>query len=329
MLVVLAAHGSVMAGYTLESSWNPGTRILSYYVYVESGSPPLFRDFHVVNDGAIGDYEVLESPPGWDWCVQNFSSLPPTRHWLCFWGPDGVHHARFRLRYTGSLPISEDRDWLVTEDGNMSPATGIIPGEGGHDGVGVVHRGVTGDVKVAVHVLPHHELRTCVRDFPVISCPSVDINTTCPTGDVDFFPVFFDLVEYRVLEYGVYWPGTYSCAFHSCSPHTMGNIIWPPGVVDPELLQDGVSQAWPDCQPGPIAVPGFGWIYEPGVAYICVTGHPMTGWIGVGDCVADDGNVNHPVDNFCAGVNGAVGDDIHGPSQTEDTSWGKIKSMFR
>ena len=329
VLVVFAAYGWVIAGYALESSWDPDTRIFSYYVYVESGSPPLFLDFHVVNDVALGHYEVLEAPPGWDWCAQSFPSLPPTRSWLCFWGPGGVHHATFRIRYTGTLPISEECDWLVTDDGNMNPATGIIPGEGGHNAVGAVDRGVNVAAKVAVHVLPHNDLRTCVRDFPVITCPSADINTTCPAGDVDFFPVFFDLVEYTVVEYGISWPGTYSCAFQSCSPFTIGDIIWPPGVVDPELLQDGISQAWTECQPGPIAVPGFGWIDEPGAAYICVVPHPMTGWIGVADCVFDDGNVNHPVERFCAGINGAIGDDIHGPSATEGTSLGKIKAMFR
>jgi hypothetical protein len=166
--------------------------------------------------------------------------------------------------------------------------------------------------KVAVHVLPH-AARTCTKNFPVITgCQ--DIVTTEPSPDADAFPVFFDLVEYQGFDYGMTWPGMYSCAFTSCSPLTIGGIVWP---------GDGVSHAWTVCQPGPVAITGFGWIYDYGI--ICVVPHPEPGTINIGDCQAE---LDHPICVFCAGIGGFIGDDPCWPTGTEQSTWGSIKSMF-
>ena len=111
--------------------------------------------------------------------------------------------------------------------------------------------------------------------------------------------------------------------------YLIGDIVWPAGSVDRELRLDGVSHAWQDCVYGSVVIPGFGWIYEPGPARICIVPHPYGGWLQMLDCDVVDGGTNRPIANFCAGIGGAIGDDIHGPSRTDNTSWGKIKSMFR
>lgn len=132
----------------------------------------------------------------------------------------------------------------------------------------------SGVAKVAVHVVDHSS-RSCSKNMPTItSCE--DIITTNAGYNVDFFPVFFDLVEYQGIEYGVTWNGS-SCTFTSCSDLTIGDIV---------NAGDGVSHAWSECQSGPVAIPGFGWIYSYGS--ICIVPHPAAGGPNIGDCAAPD-----------------------------------------
>jgi hypothetical protein len=172
--------------------------------------------------------------------------------------------------------------------------------------------GVNTEAKVAVHVLPHAS-RTCAKNFPtIIDCGN--IQTTEPDYDVDAFPVFFDLVEYQGFDYGLMWPGLYSCAFTSCSALAIGTITWP---------GDGISHAWYTCQAEPVAVCGWGWMYDSGM--ICVSPHPTAGGPNIGDCAGD---LNTVVCRFCAGIGGYIGDDPCAPTRTEPSSWGAIKAMF-
>ncbi len=167
--------------------------------------------------------------------------------------------------------------------------------------------------KVAVHV-EDHASRSCTKGFPVIGgCE--EINTTLTGNDADCFPVFFDLDEYAGFDYGLMWPGMYTCVFTSCSDLTIGGIVSP---------GDGISHAWTECQPGPVAIPGWGWIWDTGL--VCVVPHPEAGGPNIGDC---EGVITHPICNFCAGIGGAQGDDPCEPTGTEPTTWGGIKSMFR
>ena len=151
--------------------------------------------------------------------------------------------------------------------------------------------------KVAVHVLPHDPQRTCASGLPSpFLC--FDITTTyAGCGDMDVFPVFFDLVEYRGVEYGLEWPGGESCAFTPCSDLHIGGLVWP---------GDGISQVWFGCKPGPSTVAGWGWIHtsEPGL--VSVVPHPVTGEVQVLDCFEA---VDQPVYGTSAGVCGAVGGD--------------------
>ena len=174
-------------------------------------------------------------------------------------------------------------------------------------------------VKVAIHLEEHLPARSCAGDFPSIAT-CADIVTTIDAGDVDAFPVFFNLNEYLGLEYGLMWPGQYSCAFTSCSDLTIG------GISDPG---DGVAHAWHFCQPGPIAVPGWAWIYEEDAAHICIVEHPWAYAISVLDC-SPEGRLDHPDSSFCAGIAGAEGGDpCDHPTNVERATWGGIKSMFR
>jgi hypothetical protein len=147
--------------------------------------------------------------------------------------------------------------------------------------------------KASLHVLPHAS-RSCTENLPVITgCE--DIMTTEPGTDVDVFPVFYDLVEYKGFDYGLTWPGAYSCTFTSCSPLVIG------GIVNPG---DGVAHAWYTCQQGPVAVPGWGRIQDSGT--ISFVPYPGEDTVNVGDCLGI-------LDDVCvtshAGIGGASGGD--------------------
>lgn len=162
--------------------------------------------------------------------------------------------------------------------------------------VGHVHAGHNAGAKVAVHVLPHDN-RTCADEFPVISYCGDIITTYEGCGDVDFFPVFFGLVEFTGAEYGMIWAGSGSCLFTSCSDLTIGEINW---------SGDGISHTWFDCHVGSEIIPGWGWIScgEPGA--ICVVEHPGSQALIVTDCQFLE---DPAVMSFCAGVCGVPGMD--------------------
>jgi hypothetical protein len=167
--------------------------------------------------------------------------------------------------------------------------------------------------KAAIHVLDHAS-RTCTKSFPaIVGC--ADIQTELAAPDADCFPVFFDLVEYQGFDYGMTWPGMYTCAFASCSDLTIGTILNP---------GDGVSHAWYVCQPGPVAITGWGWIYDYGT--VCLIAHPTAGGPSIGDCA---GALDTPVRTFCAGIGGTPGDDPCAPTGIQPTTWGAIKDMFK
>lgn len=174
--------------------------------------------------------------------------------------------------------------------------------------------------KVAVHVLPRDCQRNCAFDMPDINGPC-DIQATYDgPGEFEFFPVFYDLAEVKCLEYAVEWTGDYQCAYSACSFTHIGEIVW---------SGDWMAQCFNGCQPGPVMIPGWGWIEMDKPGTICVVPAPHPGRIGVLDCTGE--NIDIPVATFCAGVLGAPGDDpCKGLARaTEPTTWSKVKSMFR
>jgi uncharacterized repeat protein (TIGR01451 family) len=172
--------------------------------------------------------------------------------------------------------------------------------------------------KAAVHAVEHDAHRTCLSGMPVITACR-DIQTTTEAYSVDLFPVFFDIEEYLGVEYGLAWCDSGTCGdalFTSCSDLVIGDIV---------QSGDGVSQVWVSCQPGP-AVPGWAWIYATGPSLICLVPHPTNGSLSVLGCSE---NLGAPMCNFCAGVNGEIGDDPCVPTNVRATTWGEIKAMFR
>ncbi|MFH1312681.1 MAG: hypothetical protein ABIJ00_05590 [Candidatus Eisenbacteria bacterium] len=161
---------------------------------------------------------------------------------------------------------------------------------------GLCWAGNNPSAKVAVHVKVHSAKQTC-QNLPAIS-DSSEIITTYEGSSFDFFPVFFNLAEYRGVEYAMTWPAwTYSCSFTSCSDLVIGNVDRP---------GEGIAHAWTNCRSGPVVIPGWGWLYADSAGSICIIDHPGAGAIHVLDC---DEGLDEPLDSFCAGVYGGTGDD--------------------
>jgi hypothetical protein len=186
-------------------------------------------------------------------------------------------------------------------------------------------------VKVAVHVLAHDEMRTCLKLFPVITGCADIVTTYTGCGDIDIFPVYYDLVEYGAVQYGLTWPSEWgTCAFHSCSDNIIYHfdLYGDPGAFDPG---DAVGQTWIGCYSGPVLVPAWGTLSATTAGLICMIGHidldPFEPQIR--NCGFQE--VDVPVSNVCAGACGAFGCDpcYGGPSATEERAWGSIKELFR
>jgi len=173
------------------------------------------------------------------------------------------------------------------------------------------------DHKIAIHVLPHSS-RACGNLPEVPGC--VDINhTLAGCGDVDVYPVIYDISGITGIEIGLTWPEAWgSCAFTPCGmDFTISEIHWP---------GDGISGTWLECQTTRSIVIGFGWLAPTSAGLICPSPHRISGFIGVTDCsYAEFG----PSAVFCAGVCGAEGDDPCGGPSSEGKTWGSIKSMYR
>ncbi len=174
--------------------------------------------------------------------------------------------------------------------------------------------------KVAVHVLPRDCDRNCVFGMPDID-NACDINSTYHgPEEFEIFPVFYDLTEVYCLEYAIEWTGDYSCAYTPCGYSHIGEILW---------SGDWIAQCFDGCQPGPVMIPGWGWMEMNTPGTICVAPPQHTGEIKVLDCTGE--GIDNPVATYCAGVQGAAGDD---PCRdlvraTEPTSWSSVKAMFR
>jgi hypothetical protein len=170
--------------------------------------------------------------------------------------------------------------------------------------------------KVAVHVQAHSAKQQCSALPAISGCG--DIQTTYAGENLDFFPVFYDLVDYKTFAYGVTWPDSWgTCVFSACSFGSIGTI---------QTSGDGITHSYSPCRPGPVAIPGWGWLYANSQGFVCVVQYPDPGepYLMSG-C---DEQFDNPDCNFCAGVNGAYGDDPCGPSSTEPSSWSEIKAIF-
>ncbi len=167
----------------------------------------------------------------------------------------------------------------------------------------------------AVHVKAHNNKQSCGTLPAIAGC--ADIVTTYTGSDFDAFPVFYDLTEYKGLEYGMTWPAwTYSGAFTNCADLVIGDILNP---------GDHIAHAWTACQAGPIAMPGWLWLFADGPGQVCIIASTGIGSIAILDC---EEGLDNPQYSFCAGVYGATGEDPCDDA-TEPVTWSAIKELFR
>jgi hypothetical protein len=172
------------------------------------------------------------------------------------------------------------------------------------------------NAKLAIHVKDHDSEQDCGNLTIVEHCD--DVVSTYPGYSFDLMPVFFDLNGVISCEYGLTWPlWTYDCLYTSCSDLTIGSIDQP---------GDGISQAWNECQTGYTIIPGWGWFHATSPGRICPVQNPQQGYLGIYDC---DYGLDEFQMTFCAGVNGAEGDDLCEAYGTERSTWGSLKYMLR
>ena len=175
------------------------------------------------------------------------------------------------------------------------------------------------NAKVAVHVQAYNSKLNC-SGLPVVMDCSDIVTTFSASYSFHGMPVFFDLYGATTIEYGLMWPDwAYSVAFTNCADLVIGGIAWP---------GDNISHAWQTCQIQYAVIGGYGWWYADvgSAGHICPVPHSESGFLGVIDCnFAED----VPMCVFCAGVEGAMGDDPCEPTATEASTWGGIKSIYR
>lgn len=173
--------------------------------------------------------------------------------------------------------------------------------------------------KAAVHVLPRDASRSCTENFPQVDFCE-DIRSTEAACEVDFFPVFFGLDEFRGFEYGLTWPAEWgSISFVSCSDIAVGEVVQP---------GDGIVQTWSECRTGNLTLTGYGRIDATGPGLIEVVAHPEFGGPKVVTCRYGSYDA---IMSFKGGVCGAVGDEPcpTGPQDVRPVTWGAIKAMFK
>jgi hypothetical protein len=171
--------------------------------------------------------------------------------------------------------------------------------------------------KGAVHIMPH-SARTCTEGFPVISgCE--DIVTTLTDTDVDVFPVFFSLGEYKEFVYSLVWTSGSSCTFTSCTDYFIGSVVW---------SGDGIVQGWDVCQTADPVVTGWGRLQGEGWVHLWMHFELEIG--GVYDCEGQMDPVCYAY--FSAFGGQEIGDDPCepvDPSGAAASTWGGIKAMLR
>jgi hypothetical protein len=171
------------------------------------------------------------------------------------------------------------------------------------------------DAKVVIHVKPH--AKACKAGIAE-ECTCAELITTEPSGNIDAYPVFYNLNEYQGCEYAVCWPQwAYSAGFTNCADFVIGTVAWP---------GDMAAHTWTDCKVG-CAVPSTIWLYADYAGYICPCEPTEPGaGLKVLDCAQ---GVDKPICVLCAGVYGYIGDDPCEETANEASTWGEIKDMFK
>jgi hypothetical protein len=104
------------------------------------------------------------------------------------------------------------------------------------------------NAKVAVHIEAHNPERTCA-DLPVIEYCSDIVWTYDGCGDVDIFPVVYNIYGCRAFQYRLVWPSEWGTGVSShCGDLAIGDI---------RRSGDGMIVAWQECQLTPSCIPGW------------------------------------------------------------------------
>ena len=172
------------------------------------------------------------------------------------------------------------------------------------------------DNKMAVHVARHTSVNC--SGLPVVrTCADIK-HTYDGCGDIDVFPVVYDIYGITSIQVGLTWPDSWgSCAFTPCGfDLTIGGMAFP---------GDHFTGAWSECHYISSHIVGVGWLASSSGGIICPVPDPL-GVLGVTDCEF----IQHQASAiFCAGACGASGDDPCGGGVSEEKTWGAIKSMYR
>ena len=165
------------------------------------------------------------------------------------------------------------------------------------------------NVKFAIHIVPH-EARSCTKNMPVIDSRYDIANEYNTCGEIDVFPVIFQLDEITGVQFALTWPeGWATCAFTPCGDFNIGNIV---------TSGDGIAITWSECREIWSIIPGFGRMTALYTGEIGYAENPATGRIGVVDC---DFFEYDPDSLFLGRVNCE--------NAAMPPTWGLVKAMFR
>lgn len=151
------------------------------------------------------------------------------------------------------------------------------------------------NLKVAIHLEAHNAKRTC-SDRPAIEgCFDIAwFYEGC--GDIDVFPVFYDIYGYTAVEYRLVWPVEWGSGIHThCADLAIGDI---------NQSGDGMAMAWYECQISGYCVPG--WLALTAMTPGRITFSPDWEWdIKTADCYFQE---DEPQVTSSGGVCGEPGD---------------------
>jgi hypothetical protein len=171
-------------------------------------------------------------------------------------------------------------------------------------------------LKVAIHVVPHGPVS---RKLPVITACDQVVSSYPGTGEIDFFPVFYDLRGYRKLEFGITWPE----AWGSCQFTVAGGEIWAGEIAEPG---GDISIGWGSCQHTWSLVAGYGRLSTAGPGRICPVPNQRSQRLGAANCNPEQPGFDSAQGVYCAGIGGEAGDR---PCPEKTTPWEQLKSLFR
>lgn len=182
------------------------------------------------------------------------------------------------------------------------------------------------NAKWAMHYAGVHNSKTNTCDFTVVDCS--DIVTLAPSalGRYDIYIVAVDVVGITATRYGICCAGPfYFYGWTSCSDLELPTTGWP-------ACNEGNAQTWGIEQPGPHVTCGILDVYHyGGVAVLKVCEDPRVGFAEFCDGTEPNPICYKTTDIAAFGCVGFNCEAYNPCSEVpvENTSWGKLKSIYR